>query len=433
MPSFTSFTNPNRYTVEVPSAISKLNCALLTGYTFQDVQYEDGFVSTNPGNLFGWLLYARAARTNPIKGITADTYIYYTDPYELISDLNSLDGISGGVLINGSGTANTYGFFVDDDTTEIKLSPSGAADEFLYALDYLAYGGNIIIAGSTQGLYDFKTDNNANIDLIFGISGPSYSQGFSGSQEWLRDESPYTIGVFPTENFGMGYTSAATGLANEAFVSGATVADRVFVVYGQKTKTNLPVPSLMSSGTLTYTHTIAPDVAGLFTRAKARNEQFLSIAGSNRGIILNGDVTSTVNWSDTTLKNILKNYRANYVLNFTNKFLGSDLVGCTYSATEPIVDERVGPAQLKTLMKRDITNIALRYLYEINNPTTRTLLVSEIETYISQYSGALDTTQTQITCDGTNNTNNGTTLNIFVSVVPLAGTTSFVLNITLAQ
>lgn len=433
MPSFTSFTNPLTYTSEIPAAISKLNCALLTGYTFNGVSVVDGAVSKNPGNLFGWLVYSRAVRTNPIKGTTSATYIYYTNPTDFISDLNALDGMSGGVLINSAGSSNTYGFFVKDTTTQIKLGPSGAADEFLYALDYLAYGGNLIIAGATAGLYQFQTERNLPIDLIFGITGSGHTPGFINSQRWLKNEAPSTIGIFPTIDSGMGYTSGALELSNETFVAGATVADRVFVVYGQKNRTNLALASLLTSGTLTYTHTLTADVAGLFTRAKSRNEQFLSIAGANRGFFLNGDVTTTVNWSNTELKSLLKNYRVNYVLNFTRKFLGSDLVGCTYSSSEPIIDERIGPAQLKTIMKRDITNIALRYLYEVNNPTTRTLVVGDIETYMAQYSNILDTTQTEITCDATNNTNNSPTLNIFVSVFPLAGSSSFVLNISLTQ
>ena len=304
----------------------------------------------------------------------------------------------------------------------------------MHALDYLAYGGNIVIAGSTAGLYDFITDQDQEIDLIMGICGPAgYSAGYIKSQNWLKNESPYTVGVFPTIQVGLGYTNGATTLVDQAFVSGATVADRVFAVYGQKTRTNLSVPSLLANGTLTYTNALTPDVAGLFTRAKSRNEEFLSIAGSNRGYFLNGDVAPAVNWSDSTLKTLLKSLRVNYVLNFTTKFLGSDLVGCTASSSEPIVDERIGPAQLKTVVKRDVTNIAINYLYEINNQTTRTLLVADIQNYLTQYASVLDTTQTQITCDSTNNTDNASTLNIFISLKPLAGNTNFVLNINLTQ
>lgn len=436
MPSFTSFTSPNQYTTETPAVTSKLNCAYVTGYTYQAPTLSGGNATNNPGNLFGWLIYSKAILSNPATGTTGDTYVYYTNPFDFISDLNQVGNCasSAGVLINSSGTANTYGFFVNDATTAVKFSDSGAGNEFLHALDYLAYGGNIVIAGSTAGLYDFITEQDQEIDLIMGICGPAgYSAGYIKSQNWLKNESPYTVGVFPTIQVGLGYTNGAVTLADQGFVSGATVADRVFAVYGQKTRTNLSVPSLLANGTLTYTNALTPDVAGLFTRAKSRNEEFLSIAGSNRGYFLNGDVAPAVNWSDSTLKTLLKALRVNYVLNFTTKFLGSDLVGCTASSSEPIVDERIGPAQLKTVVKRDVTNIAINYLYEINNQTTRTLLVADIQNYLTQYASVLDTTQTQITCDSTNNTDNAATLNIFISLKPLAGNTNFVLNINLTQ
>jgi hypothetical protein len=436
MPSFTSFTSPNQYTTETPATTSKLNCAYITGFTYQAPTFSGGNATNNPGNLFGWLIYSKAILSNPASGTTGDTYVYYTNPFDFISDLNLIGNCasSAGVLINSDGTANTFGFFINDNTTAVKFSNSGVGNEFLHVLDYLAYGGNIVIAGTTAGLYSFITNEDQEIDLIMGICGPAgYSAGFARSQNWLKNESPYTVGIFPTTQVGLGYTNGASLLADQAFVSGATVADRVFSVYGQKTRTNLSVPSLLANGTLTYTHALTPDVAGIFTRAKSRNEEFLSVAGSSRGYILNGDVSPAVNWSDSTLKNILKTSRVNYVLNFTTKFLGSDLVGCTASSSEPIVDERVGPAQLKTVVKRDVTNIAINYLYEINNETTRTLLVADIENYLTQYASFLDTTQTQITCDTTNNINNSSTLNIFMSLKPLAGNTNFVLNINLTQ
>jgi len=171
----------------------------------------------------------------------------------------------------------------------------------------------------------------------------------------------------------------------------------------------------------------------MFTRVNARNELYLTIAGSARGFILNGDVTTTVNWADTDLKNLLKNARVNYFLNYTTKFLGADLVGATASTSNPIVDERIGPAQMKAKMKRDITNIGLKYLYELNNSTTRNLVTGEITNYLLQYTTYLDATKNQVICDSTNNNDNVSTLTIFVNVTPLIGTTSFTLNITLNQ
>lgn len=439
MPTLSSFTSTNQFRTETAAAPFKMDCGYLIGLTYQAPTFSTVGASNNPGNLFGWLIYARAIKSSPAAGTTADTYVYYTSPSELVNDLNKLNGsstISGatGVLINPTtATGNSFGFFIYNGTSNqdgtSSLGITAAGREFLYALDYLSYGGNLIIAGNTQGFYDWKTANNTDIDLIMGATG----LGFSGAQRWLEKESPYTIGVFPSLNDGAGTTLTNFVFNGTSFIEGATVADRVFSVYGQKTITNLPLPSLYTSGVLTYVNNLSADVAGMFTRVNARNEIYLTIAGSARGFILNGDVTTTVNWSDTDLKNILKNSRVNYFLNYTTKFLGSDLVGATASSSTPIVDERIGPAQMKAKMKRDITDIGIKYLYELNNASTRTLVTGEITNYLLQYATYLDTTKTQVVCDSTNNTDNIATLTIFVNVTPLIGTTSFTLNITLNQ
>ena len=429
MPSLTSFTNPNSYATETPSVLNKLNAGFLIGLTYQAPLYDTAGATNNPGNLFGWLIQARTiapSATIPAPGTTLDTYVYYTNPYDMVTDLNKLSGLTG-VLINTSGTANTYGFFIKDSTNAVKVQQAGR--EFLYALDYLAYGGNLIVAGNTAGFYKFITDTGSNIDLIFGGTG----NGIAKAQKWLELESPTTIGVFASQSNGTGITLDNYNFSGTSFVDGATVADRVYSIYGQKTRNEISVTSLVTNGTLTYTNNLTADIAGLFTRAKSRNELYLSIAGASRGIIINGDLSDTVDWSNTSLKSILKTSRVNYVLNYTTKFVGSDLVGATASSSEPTVDERIGPAMLKTVLKRDITNIGLKYLYEINNITLRQLVTNDIENYLIQYNNILDTQYTQVTCDSTNNTDNASALNIYVSVKPLAGSTNFTLNINLTQ
>jgi hypothetical protein len=433
MPTLSSFTSTNQFRTETASDAFKMDCGYLIGLTYVAPTFSSVGASNNPGNLFGWLIYARAIKSSPAIGTTASTYVYYTSPSAMINDLNKLNGVTGALINPTTTTGNSFGFFIYDgiinsDQTS-NLGVTGAGREFLYALDYLSYGGNLVVAGTTKGFLDWKTDYNTDFDLIMGATG----LGFSGAQRWLEREAPYTIGVFPSLDDGAGTTLTNFVFNGTSFVEGATVADRVFSVYGQKTVTNLPVPSLYTSGVLTYVNNLSADVAGMFTRVNARNELYLTIAGSARGFILNGDVTTTVNFADTDLKNLLKNARVNYFLNYTTKFLGADLVGATASTSNPIVDERIGPAQMKAKMKRDITNIGLKYLYELNNSTTRNLVTGEITNYLLQYTTYLDATKNQVICDSTNNNDNVSTLTIFVNVTPLIGTTSFTLNITLNQ
>jgi hypothetical protein len=413
-----------------------MTAAFLTGITFNNagITFNTRIPTGDPGGLFGWLLYAKAVKSTPATGTTGDKYVFYNSPSDFINDLNKLSGATG-CLINTSstaGTTNPFGFFANSGINPIGFGGTGNAGlDFLYALDYLSYGGNLVIAGATVGFNQYKADTSDSIDLALCTgTGP----GFTGIQKWLESESPYTIGIFPTIDNGAGQTLVGFTFASTAFTEGATVSDRVFSIYGQKTVTDFPVPSLLNGGKITYTNNLSSDIAGFFTRANSRGELYLTIAGSSRGTVLNGAVTGTVNWSDTALKTLLTTARVNYFLNFTSgNFLGSDLVGATASSAALIVDERVGPAQMKSAMKRDITDIGIKYLYQINNATTRLLVTSEIQNYLLEYATNIDTEQTQVVCNSTNNTDNTASLTIFVSVTPLVGTTTFTINITLAQ
>jgi hypothetical protein len=88
---------------------------------------------------------------------------------------------------------------------------------------------------------------------------------------------------------------------------------------------------------------------------------------------------------------------------------------------------------MKVAMDRDITTIGMKYLYDINNEPTRTAVTTEILSYLQQYNNFVDTTKTQVVCNSSNNTDNSSTLNISVSITPLLGTTSFVVNVNLSS
>jgi len=428
MPSLSSFSS-SPYTTESRAR------QLVTGFVLGST-YNTGFTyaggntpAADPGGLFGWLVYARTAKSNPVIGTTADTYIEYTNPGAFIQDLNKLSG-STYAMVSFDGTAgSTYSLFRQNNNNTVTGLTSGT--QFLQAMSYLAYGGRLVFAGYTSGLSTYQTQTGRNIEVFMGISAASEDI------KWV-ESNPYTVGVFESSNTGGGYTAIQFdgSFANENNVSladSSSAAYRIFNVYGQKTVSQFNTSLLATGTTITYTQSAVPDVCGFFARSKDRGELYLTVAGVDRAFVLNGSITNPVSWSDTSLKTILKNNRVNYFINYSPTFLGLDLVGATASTSDVTVNERVGPAQMKVAMDRDITSIGMKYLYDINNEVTRTAVTTEILSYLQQYNNFVDTTKTQVVCNSSNNTDNSSTLNISVSITPLLGTTSFVVNVNLTS
>lgn len=424
--SLSSFTNPNSYTKETRG--TQLVAGFLAGSSFNiGATYVGNTMNADPGGMFGWLVYSRYYKQSPVKGGTSSSYIVYDTPNDLINDLNALSGATN-CLISTTTGGGTYAFFINNGDNTLSGATNGK--DFLLAVNYLAYGGSLVITGSTTGFNNYQTATGKNLDVLLG------STANSALVRWL-ESSTYTTGVFPSIQDGAGYTAANydTFMSSASYVTftDSPVANRIFNVYGQKTVSNFNTSSLLSSSTITYTQSAVPDVCGFFARSKDRGELYLTVAGIDRSTVLNGSIDNTVAWSDTTIKTLLKNNRVNYFLNYNPKFLGQDLVGATATSTAVTTDERAGPAQMKVAMNRDITNIGLKYLYDINNDSTRTLVTNEILSYLQQYTAFIDTEQTQVVCDSSNNTDNATTLNILVSVTPKLGVTSFVINVNLSS
>lgn len=423
MPSLSSFSS-SPYTTE--SRARQLVSGFVLGSTYnQGFTYSGNTPNGDPGGLFGWLVYARAVKSNPAVGTTGDTYVEYTNPGSFVQDLNKLSGSTHAMISSGE----TYAMFkLNNDNTVSGLT---YGNQFLQAMSYLAYGGRLVLTGFTAGLSAYQTATNRNVEVLMGVTA-------TGELVKWVEANPYSIGVFSSISSGAGYTAPNydTLFASPSSVSltdSSSPAYRIFNVYGQKTVSQYNTALLATGTTITYTHTAVPDVCGFFARAKDRNELYLTVAGVDRGFVLNGTITTPVSWSDTTLKANLKNNRVNYFINYTPTFLGLDLVGATASTSAVTVNERVGPAQMKVALDRDITAIGMKYLYDINNEITRTAVTTEILSYLQQYTNYLDTTKTQVVCDSSNNTDNANILNISVTVTPLLGTSSFVVNVNLTS
>jgi hypothetical protein len=417
MASLSSFLASNQYTRENISV--PFVGAFVAGTGYIKPTFDNGGATADPGGLFGWLMYARTTESlNPagLRGATStDKYIVYTNPSDLVQDLNKLDGITG--CFTGTAGA-TYAFFEESGT---NLTPKKNGIDFIHAINYMAYGGSLVLAGSTSGLNTYLNSNaNNKFDVIF---DPYLTTDVIN---WVSSQ-PYTIGIFPSQAVG-GITGLGFTLGNFSSV-GSTNAIRYFSIYGTKgpANTTLATDTVKQNSTLTYKIAAVADVAGFFTRAKALNELYITVAGLDRSTVLNGKILETVLWNSED-KNTLRKARVNFFVTYTPPFLGSDLIGITASTNTVTFNDRVGPANLYTEIDQAVNNIGLKYVFEVNNATTRAEVVSEIQTALDRYSTFLETSKTEIICDSRNNTDNTSTLNIQVIVKPIIGVDSFVVN-----
>jgi hypothetical protein len=432
IPTLGSFLNSSQYNTNVTSG-NPLVAAIVAGSTFvlpaftSTVPGAAGSAERDPGGLFGWLIYARNYKSSPILGSTSDQFIVYSNPGSFVGDLNKLSGVTG-ALVAFTGSGGTWGLFQQTNTTTITArAPQG--NDFLHCMHYLAYGGRLIISGTTSGLDSYETANNTSIEVLIGNTANT-------SLARYIENKPAMVGIFPSGNAGTGTTADnfATYFANPSninFTAGATVADRIFNIYGVN-GTTYSTTTLSTGTELNYQIPAVADVAGAFNTSKNLDQIFLTVGGLDRSTILNRGIINSINWTDT-IKTTLRSNRVNFYVNYAPKFLGSDLVGATGSTSDVTVSERFGAAYLKRILTQQITKIGVKYLFELNIQSTRDSVISEVNSILDQYSYAMVRSTAQVICNSSNNTDYATTLNIDLIIQPLLGVDQFVINITLTS
>ena len=425
-PTLNSFISPNYFNTE--KTINPLYSAILAGSTYVPPTFSgiSGAASTDPGGLFGWLVYSRTSLANPTKGTTTQSYIEYTNPSDFINDLNNLGGITSCLVASTNG-GGTFSFFT---YTSSDINPLTNGNNFLYALTYLAYGGVLVVAGNTAGLVTYEAETSNKIEILIGQTANSMTARYV-------EQTPQVFGIFSSTNDGSGYTAQNfdtlfSSSALVPFTAGATVSDRIFNVAGQIQKAKIPMTSLVTGTYLTYTLSAVSEVAGAFTRAKDKRNIYISVGGTDMSIPLNGTVKLPIFWSDTSSKNIYKKNRVNfYSKTGSSYFLGLDVVGATAGTNSSYTtNERIGPSKLKQDIETQVTTILLKYVFSVNNSSTRSSVTSEVTQYIFGLNQFLDPVFTQVTCNGSNNTDNDTTLKVDITIKPLVSTEEYSLTVT---
>lgn len=427
-PSLSQFMPVNLRDAANIQTVAGMVAGGITGYfRYSTPVFSGGSGTVNdPGGLFGWLLYSRSLTTG--RGTTADTYIVYDNPKSLMADMNRLGGATY-CLVSTPTQGGTYGFFLN---TSGEISGKTFATDFLYAINYLAYGGQLVLAGTTQGLSNYELDNNTNINVLIGNTANTEICN------WLK-QKPYTIGIFPsaadsTNQIGAGYTmyNFASFVGATAAVTGTTFSNRVFNICGVKGVYNITTDLLAANSSMTayYIPTTA-DIAGFYQISADANTLLNTLAGIDTSVLLNGIVLNPVEWTNSDLKTLLRTNRVNYFLNGTSKFLGQDLVGATANSATPTTPERFGSSALQIQVNKDVTDIALKYLFKVNNQVSRSQIVTEIQAYLNTLVNFIDIKNTQIICDQSNgNVDNSATLYITVVVKPIISSSSFVVDVT---
>jgi len=430
MASLSSLISSSQYTKE--STTIPLVAGMQLGSTYAGVTFSGGVAVTDPGGMFGWLIYSSRYLYSPAKVTTGDKYIVYTNPQDLVGDLNKLNSINK-VLISDQNSGGTYGFFENYgiQNNVYRIAPQQNGWDMLYAIHYLAYGGRLVIAGNMDGFSQYQIDTNSYLDVVIA------SQGNTSMCQWLITQ-PNTVGIFPTiadslGRTGGGYTMAdfATLFGDASLVTGATVANRIFNVCGLKRITNADTSTLKANSRMTYTLTGVSDVGGFFTRSKNRNQLYLTVAGVSLSTILNGTVINAIDWQNS-LKDALRTNRVNFFVNNTPKFLGGDLVGATANAIIE-QEDRIGVSKLQAAIKNDLNKIGMKYLFEPNNATTRARVTTEMRTAMNKYSSFVFPANTQIICDSSNNTNDSSTLVMTIVFQPILSIDSFEVTVSVTQ
>lgn len=420
-PSLNSFISPNYFNTE--TAVLPLYAGMLAGSTYYPPTFNgvSGAANTNPGGLFGWLIYARTQLQPTVSGPTA--YIVYSDPSNLVNDLNKLGGVTACLISGLTAQGGTYGFFLANGNDIVGLT-NGV--DFLYALTYLGYGGTLVLSGSTAGLVNYETTTSNSLDILIGINGNT-------AEAQYVETSPNIIGIFGSTANGAGFTAISFDnlFTNASYVTGNTVADRIFNVGGQNTR-NLITSTLKENSTYKVLTNLVSDVAGAFVRAKNNNTLYFTVAGRTNSFILNGEVLTPTMWDNTDRKNLYKKNRVNFYTNSElQDFLGLDLVGATAAASSAYTaSERIGYSKLQRDIKNNVRTILLRYVFQTNDAITRASITSEISLYLNSIAQFLNNDFTQIFCDSSNNTDYSTTINARIVIRPLTASDEFVINVT---
>lgn len=273
--------------------------------------------------------------------------------------------------------------------------------------NYLQYGGSCIISGAFGSTYDYNSVNPLadkikipNLDVIFALEHSL--TGASAVYFTVFGRNLDCIGIMGACGSVSGFGEPVNGIGGQTctyvpFLSfGDTYAHYAVVVGGNKEHFGLETDSLD-----VITTPLMADFAGCMARTDREAYPWWSPAGAKRGRILN--VLRIPDQLTIFCQNNVKIRNVNYALTVppqgtyfvTDKTLNTD---------ETSSLETVDVSRLYLYLIKTINPLADKYLFEVNNNSTRTAFTSDVSSILDGVLGQQGILKYEIICDETNNT-----------------------------
>ena len=283
--------------------------------------------------------------------------------------------------------------------------PTGSwAGEWWSVHNYLQYGGICFIGatGSTGDYYNatgvlgitntpIHNKSLARIDVVF-EAGNTFSAGAAVNAAMTRKDCVAIVGNYKRIT-GIPLT---TTYANQQADFGVTfTSENVVYVAGRK-KFTAGVGTTVNI----LEADLSPDVAGCVARCARDANIWTSPAGKTRGRIL-GVVAMQQNFSETDVS-YLNAGDVNPVTVFPGE--GTFLMGNNTSFTGSGYLTKINGILLVAYLRKQLTSIAQKFLFEINDARTRQRVVAALSPVLEGVKTGNAISDYRIVCDETNNT-----------------------------
>lgn len=311
------------------------------------------------------------------------------------------------------------------------LTANTVADHEVHSLlNYMDYGGNIIVAPTIDGLLG----SNYEYDIVFTEDNKRYGELMRIGSE--KNHAIVIVGTSLEEDAASFAAPAYNNLNSAGLVDGLTFmttankGEYVFSVLGYKNRTRF-----YGSGTETVRLYLSSDVAGSYARSYVENKYHLSSSGSARG-----GIKTYSNITPTIVDRDLSGYYTRginpiYIPSGTNRAaIWGDATGITTG--NEAYRKSASISKNTSTIKREFKKIFEDFQFEQNNAGTRAQFVSRSTTVLDKLQSVGGLASYTLICNETNNTPSVVAqkrLVVDLTIVPNNSIESIVLNFVLNQ